>query len=180
MGSGIHFLVMDDDMMKMLPKNLDSRISWDKVQNEFGSTEIIFVAFGGKDSSAYSAHALDNLWQLSENLELLESVREVINISSSTKIEQYDGFMEIDDLQPSEKLTRNEIDGIKAYLNKNPKLKKRLISKNENYLITMIQPEFGFGLDRFRNDVVHVADSLLADYEIHYGGTAYVLSLIHI
>ena len=174
MGSGIRFLVMDDDMMKMLPKNLESRISWDKVQNEFGSTEIIFVAFGSKDSSAYSAHALGNLWQLSENLILLESVREVTNISSSTKIEQYDGFMEIDDLQPSEKLTRNEIDEIKAYLNKNPKLKKRLISKNENYLITMIQPEFGFGLDRFRNDVVHVADSLLADYEIHYGGTAYV------
>ena len=174
MGSGIRFLVMDDDMMKMLPKNLESRISWDEVQNEFGSTEIIFVAFGSEDSSAYSAHALDNLWQLSENLELLESVREVTNISTSTKIEQNDGFMEINDLQPSEKLARNEIDEIKVYLNKNPKLKRRLISKNENYLITMIQPEFGFGLDRFRNDVVHVADSLLADYEIHYGGTAYV------
>jgi len=174
MGSGIRFLVMDDDMMKMLPKNLESRISWDEVQNEFGSTEIIFVAFGSEDSSAYSAHALDNLWQLSENLELLESVREVTNISTSTKIEQHDGFMEINDLQLSEKLTRNEIDEIKVYLNKNPKLKRRLISKNENYLITMIQPESGFGLDRFRNDVVHVADSLLADYEIHYGGTAYV------
>ena len=174
MGSGIRFLVMDDDMMKMLPKNLDSRISWDEVQNEFGSTEIIFIAFGSEDSSAYSAHALDNLWQLSENLELLESVREVTNISTSTKIEQHDGLMEINDLQPSEKLTRNEIDEIKVYLNKNPKLKRRLISKNENYLITMIQPEFGFGLDRFRNDVVHVADYLLADYEIHYGGTAYV------
>jgi predicted RND superfamily exporter protein len=174
MGSGIRFLVMDDDMMKMLPNNLESRISWDEVQNEFGSTEIIFVAFGSEDSSAYSAHALDNLWQLSENLELLESVREVTNISTSTKIEQHDGFMEINDLQPSEKLARNEIDEIKVYLNKNPKLKRRLISKNENYLITMIQPEFGFGLDRFRNDVVHVADSLLADYEIHYGGTAYV------
>ena len=174
MGSGIRFLVMDDDMMKMLPKNLESRISWDEVQNEFGSTEIIFIAFGSEDSSAYSAHALDNLWQLSENLQLLESVREVTNISTSTKIEQHDGFMEINDLQPSEKLARNEIDEIKVYLNKNPKLKRRLISKNENYLITMIQPEFGFGLDRFRNDVVHVADSLLADYEIHYGGTAYV------
>ena len=174
MGSGIRFLVVDDDMMKMLPKDLESRISWDKVQNEFGSTEIIFVAFGSKDSSVYSSHALDNLWQLSENLELLESVREVTNISTSTKIEQYDGFMEIDDIQPSKKLTRNEIDEIKVYLNKNPKLKRRLISKNENYLVTMIQPEFGFGLDRFRNDVVHVADSLLADYEIHYGGTAYV------
>jgi len=174
MGSGIRFLVMDDDMMKMLPMNLKSRISWDKVQSEFGSTEIIFVAFGSKDSSAYSEYALDNLWQLSENLESLESVREVTSISTSTKIEQHDGFMEIDDLQPSKKLTRNEINEIKVYLNKNPKLKRRLVSKNENYLITMVQPEFGFGLDRFRNDVVRVANTLLADYKIHYGGTAYV------
>ena len=41
---------MDDDRMKMLPKNLESRISWDEVQNEFGSTEIIFIAFGREDS----------------------------------------------------------------------------------------------------------------------------------
>ena len=54
MGSGIRFLVMDDDMMKMLPKNLESRISWDEVQNEFGSTEIIFVAFGSEGSVSYT------------------------------------------------------------------------------------------------------------------------------
>ena len=174
MGSGLRFLVMDDDMMKMLPKNLDSRIFWDEVQNEFGSTEIIFIAFGREDSSVYKQHTLHNLWLLSENLESLEVVKKVTNISTSTRIDQHDGFMEIDDLQNSEKLSKNEIDEIRVYLNKNPKLKKRLVSKYENYLLTIIQPEHGYGLDRFRNDVVHVADSLLADYEIHYGGTAYV------
>ena len=28
MGSGIRFLIMDDDMMKMLPEHLDSRRTW--------------------------------------------------------------------------------------------------------------------------------------------------------
>ena len=46
MASGMQFLIMDDDMMKMLPEHLDSRRTWDAVQNEFGSTEIIFLAFG--------------------------------------------------------------------------------------------------------------------------------------
>ena len=174
MGSGLRYLVMDDDMMKMLPKNLESRISWDEVQQEFGSTEIIFVAFGREDSSVYNQQALHNLWLLSENLESLEVVSEVTNISTSTRIDQHDGFMEIDDLQSSEKPSKNEIDEIKVYLEKNPKLKKRLISKYENYLLTIIKPEHGYGLDRFRNDVVLVADSILAEYEIHYGGTAYV------
>ena len=53
MASGIQFLIMDDDMMKMLPEHLDSRRTWDAVQNEFGSTEIIFIAFGNKGESVY-------------------------------------------------------------------------------------------------------------------------------
>ena len=174
LGSGIQFLVMDDDMMKMLPKHLDSKIAWDAVQDEFGSTEIIFVAFGNDDSSVYSKQALSDLWELSETLELLDVVNEVTNISTVTRIDQDNGFMEIDNLQLSKNLTDVEIDEIKQYLNKNPELKKQLVSKKENYLITVIQPEDHFGLDRFRNDVVQVSESILVNHEIHYGGTAYV------
>ena len=39
-GSGISFLTIDDDMMAMPPKDMDSRISWDAVQDEIGSTEV--------------------------------------------------------------------------------------------------------------------------------------------
>ena len=28
-GSGAQFFLIDDDMIKLLPKNLDSRVSWD-------------------------------------------------------------------------------------------------------------------------------------------------------
>ena len=51
MGLGINYLVIDDDMMAMLPETLDSRMSWDAVQDEFGSTEVIFIAFGNKGRS---------------------------------------------------------------------------------------------------------------------------------
>ena len=37
-----------------------------------------------------------------------------------------------------------------------------------------MRPYGGVGLDQFRNDVVAIGDSLLADYNVHYGGTAYV------
>ena len=174
LGSGLRFLVMDDDMIKMLPKDLESKISWDAVQDEFGSTEIIFVAFGHEESSVYGQKALSDLWVLSENLRMLDVVHKITNISTATRIDQYDGFMEIDDLQSSKKLTENEIDEIKKYLDKNSELKKQLVSRDENYLLTIIQPNDDVGLDRFRNSVVHVSDSILVDYKIHYGGTAYV------
>ena len=48
LGSGIKFIVVDDNMMAMLPASMNSKLSWDSVQSEFGSTESIFVAFGKK------------------------------------------------------------------------------------------------------------------------------------
>ncbi len=174
MGSGIRFLVMDDDMMKMLPKELESKVTWDAIQNEFGSTEIIFIAFGRQGESAYQEETLADLWTLTEQLNILSTVDDISNISNATRIDQVDGFLEIDDLQIRKVLSSSEIDDIKVYLNKNQDLKKQLVSKGEEYLLTIIQPFDQVGLDQFRNDIVSVADSILSNYDVHYGGTAYV------
>ena len=174
MGSGIRFLVMDDDMMKMLPKELESKVTWDAIQNEFGSTEIIFIAFGRQGESAYQEKTLADLWTLTEQLNILSTVDDISNISNATRIDQVDGFLEIDDLQIRKVLSSSEIEDVKVYLNKNQDLKKQLVSKGEEYLLTIIQPLDQVGLDQFRNDIVSVADSILSNYDVHYGGTAYV------
>ncbi len=178
MGSGISFLVIDDDMMKMLPNDLKSKRIWDAVQSDFGSTDIIFIAYGKEGELVYNPKLLADLWTLSEKLEELSSVQNISNISTSTRIDQVDGFMEIDDLQKSQHLTDNEIESIRLYLGKNQNVRKQLVSKDQDYLLTIIQPSGNFGLDKFRNDIVALGDSILANYEIHYGGTAYVTGSI--
>ncbi len=174
MGTGIQFLVMDDDMMKMLPKELDSKIAWDAVQDEFGSTEIIFIAFGNAGEDIYNSQSLVDLWELTQELNKLSSVDEVINISTATRIELQDGFMDIDNLQPYKDLSKNEVNDIKLYLDKNPIQQKQFISRGGEYFLTIIQPKKEIGLDVFRNQIVTVSDSILSAYDIHYGGTAYV------
>ena len=174
MGSGVRFLIIDDDMMKMLPKDLNSKITWDAVQDEFGSTNIIFIAFCREGESVFKPQALADLWSLSEELETLSSVDDVTSISTSTRIDNIDGFMEIDDLQSAQTLTDAEIDEIKIYLEKNTNIKKRLVSKGEDYLLTIVQPYDDVGLDTFRNDIVTAAEAILNNYQIHFGGTAYI------
>ena len=178
LGLGIHFLVIDDDLLKMLPKKMTSRISWDSIQQEFGSTEVIFVAFGNKKKSVYQEDILEDSWELTSNLESLNSVEKVISISKSVRMDNIDGFIEIRELQSSPSLTNNEISDIKKYLDKNKKLKKQLISKDETFLLNIIQPKSIIGLDQFRNEVVQTCSELLTNYEIHYGGTAYITGSI--
>ena len=178
MASGLTFLVIDDDMMKMLPKNLESRKAWDSLQDEFGSTEVIFVAFGEKGRSIYHPDALRVLWDVAMELEGLPEVDEVTSIATATRMDNDKGDLLIQDLQPGRDLDEIEIAGIRDYLNKYPNVKKRFISQKEDYLILLVQPYDDVALDQFRNELVGVADSILTNYEIYYGGFAYITGTI--
>ena len=175
MGLGINYLVIDDDMMAMLPETLDSRMSWDAVQDEFGSTEVIFIAFGNKGNTVYSSETFSLLWDLTKALENVNQVEKVSCITTISRIDSEDGFMEISDLQPERDLTPPQIDKIKEYLKSNPTIKKRAVSESEEYFNIMVQPYEDIPHDIMRDVVVTIGDSILsADYEIHYGGTAYI------
>tara|TARA_B100001105_G_scaffold106963_1_gene85698 strand:- start:716 stop:3022 length:2307 start_codon:yes stop_codon:yes gene_type:complete len=173
-GSGISFLTIDDDMMAMLPKDLDSRISWDAVQDEFGSTEVVFVAFGRKGRSIVNSESFAALWDVTAALQEQSVIDEVTCITTMSRIDSDDGFMLISDLQPSRELNMLEIERIDHYLNQNPSIRKRVLSRDEEYFNIMVQPLADIPHDVMRNTVVAVGDSVLSDFEVHYGGTAYI------
>ena len=174
LGSGIRFFIIDDDMMKILPKNLDSRISWDVIQEEFGSTEVIFIAFGKKGESIFNPDAFAALWDVEEQLEASNKVEEITSISTATRMDNLDGFMEIDDLQPYRDMRTDEVNDVKLYLEKNPTIKKRFVSEDNEYFMITVQPYSSEGLNYFRDEVVSIVDPILSNYEIYYGGQAYV------
>ncbi|MDP6754782.1 MAG: MMPL family transporter [Candidatus Marinimicrobia bacterium] len=178
LGSGMQFFTIDDDLMKMMPKELDSKKSWDMIQDEFGSTEVIFISFGKSGKNIFNPNAMATLWDLNEALSTSNEVEEVMSISSSTRMDSEDGFMEVDDLQPYRDLSTAEVKEIKQYLNNNPALKKRMISQNEDYLVMMVQPYDNIGADKFRNTVVAITDPILEEYEVYYGGQAYVTGTV--
>ena len=172
--SGARFFIIDDDMLKILPKDLDSRVSWDLIQDEFGSTEVIFVAFGKEGKSIFNPGAMATLWDLTKALEGTNQVEEVISISSATRMDNIDGFMEIDDLQSERNLNQEEVDKIQGYLDKNPTIKKRFISEDNQYFLITIQPYESGALNTFRDSITTISSPILNDYEIHYGGQAYL------
>ena len=173
-GSGISFLTIDDDMMAMLPKDLDSRISWDAVQDEFGSTEVVFIAFGKKGRSIINSESFAALWDVTAALQERSVIDEVTCITTMSRIDSDNGFMLISDLQPSRELNMLEIERIDHYLNQNPSIRKRVLSRDEEYFNIMVQPLADIPHDIMRNTVVAVGDSVLSDFEVHYGGTAYI------
>ena len=176
--SGIRFVEMEDDMLKLLPDDIESTITWDAVQEEFGNTDLMFVAYGRRDQSVYNADMLSTLFDFSHALEDLPQVDEVISIATLNRMDSDDGFMEISDLQPYRDLSPEEINDIKLYLLKTPDMERRIVGTQGDFLNVVIRPVVDVATDKFRNNVVDISQKYLSDYEFHFGGETYLTGTI--
>ena len=66
---GLKWLVVDDNFMNMLPKDIESRRVWQEVETEFGSSEMMFIAFGNSGKSIYHPESFKMVWDLTELIE---------------------------------------------------------------------------------------------------------------
>ena len=46
---GVQWIIVDDNILEMLPKNIESRESWSEIQNEFGNIDLMFATIGEED-----------------------------------------------------------------------------------------------------------------------------------
>ena len=175
---GLKWLIIDDNFMNMLPENIQSRVVWEDIENEFGASEMMFVAFGNTGKSIYNKNSFKTAWDLVELIEKSPYVDEIISIPTIIRMDSENGFMEINNLQPKRLLSENEINDIKIYLDKNPNVKSRVISKSGEFLNLAIRPKDGNQVRLFTKDVLAVTDTVLSQYEVHYAGNSYITGVV--
>ncbi|MFQ6615816.1 MAG: RND family transporter [Fidelibacterota bacterium] len=172
-----HF-VIDEDMMKLLPQTTHARVEWETVRDEFGRTDLAFIAFGHRGESVFNDSLLASLWDVSRALEVLPEVDEVTSLSTMNRMDSFEGFLEITPLQPSRVLTAEEVRAIETYLDKVPNLKKRVLGRHGDFVNVMIRPRTEVDNNLVREDMLRIADDVLGGYEVHFGGTPYLFGTI--
>ena len=177
MASGLRFFYIEEDMMKLLPAEMDSRKTWETIKDEFGNTEMIYIAFGNKDKSVFNDKLITDLWDLTEALEAIHEIEEVNNLINMNKLQSEDGYLEVANLVQSRDLNTDQISEIKAYLDKYPKLKLRVVSQNDDYVNIIIKSYNDVALDVVAR-IIDTAVEELNDYEVFIGGVPYVNGVI--
>ena len=142
MAYGIKTFVIDDDFFKMFPKNMESRLLWEDMVDEFGDSEFLFVAFGKENQNIYNPETIEAVRTLSSLFEKIDIVDEVISLTTIQKIET---DPEDPELIISERLFYKEttdlleIDSARIYLDTHPDIKDRLVSNNQKFTAIAIR-----------------------------------------
>ena len=178
--SGFRFLHQDDDMVKLLPDDMQSIITFHEITEEFGNYEFMYVAMGNNNKSIFKKELLSKAWDISKKFEELEECDEVISISTMDKMffDQSDSSIVVDDLMPQQLLNKNQIEEIKTYLNNNPDEKSRIISKNEDYLNIVVRPRNNNDYPALSREIHKITKEYEGELEFHYGGQAYVTGAV--
>jgi len=178
MGFGLKHFVIEDDMMKMIPKSVKTRVVWEEVKDEFGNTDLIFIAFGIEGQSLFQKKAMSDLWDFTKALEALPEVEEIRSLVNLNKMENEDGFLLIDDLVSTKDLSLEEIADIKDYLIRNPELKKRVIAQNDDFFNIVVIPNGNTSEQASVVKIVATAEKLLSGYDLHFGGPTYLVGIV--
>ena len=185
---GIQYFYLEDDLIKTFPKNLSSKVIWDEIQDDFGETEFVFVAFG-KDSLKYNiledANAIKSTIEFTSAIEdsLSHYINKVISISNTNKISSND-YNELDIgplLNEDFLLNFTDTDSVKVSLNqiqdyfyKNPDQEDRFVSTNKQYLSIALRPKKLLNMSSVVPEIKKLAEKHLDGYEIHYAGQPYI------
>jgi len=173
-GSGVRFIFVDDNVMNMLPKDIDSRRVWDEIVEEFKYSDFLFVAFGRDGENIFTAENLALSWDLTEAFELIPQVDEVLSLSTMNRMEGDDGFLEVDDLIPQRKLTEHEIKSISTYLKDNNNLSSRLLGKNGDYINIIIRPKIESDFPEMVSSIREITAPFEEIYDFQFGGQPYI------
>ena len=106
--SGTEYVVQDDDMVRLLPDDMQSIITFGEITEEFGIYEFMYVAMGIEGENALNKKLLNIAWDISDDFEKLEQCEEVISIAKMSKMyfDTFDSSIVVDDLM-SNKITKN-------------------------------------------------------------------------
>ena len=178
MGFGLKHFVIEDDMMKMIPKSVKTRVVWEEVKDEFGNTDLIFIAFGIEGQSLFHKKAMSDLWDFTKALEALPEVEEIRSLTNLNRMENEDGFLLIDDLVSTKDLSLEEIADIKDYLIRNPELKKQVIAENDDFFNIVVIPNGKTSEQASVVKIVATAERLLSGYDLHFGGPPYLVGIV--
>ena len=171
---GIPNVLIDDDFMNLLPTEMESRRTWDNIREEFGNTEMVYVALGQAGESLYNANLFRASWDIAEALELKPEIDEVLCLSTMKRMDSDEGFIEVSNLQPARDLGPEEIEDIKKYLDENPKLKIRFTSRYEDYLNIVVRPVTDVPQDVVNKIIVKTVKDNANGFDVKFGGHAYI------
>jgi hydrophobe/amphiphile efflux-3 (HAE3) family protein len=141
LGIGIKNLTLEPDMKVLLPDNMASVQSFDRIEQLFGGLETVYVCVTAKEGTIWDAHILSRIHQMSKKIKTSPNVDRILSITEMKSITNKDDMMEVSSIVPEDaaEIRSEDVAGIRNKIKENDLASKRLISPDEKSALIVAQ-----------------------------------------
>jgi uncharacterized protein len=141
LGIGIKNLTLEPDMKVLLPDNMASVRTFDRIEDLFGGLETVYVCITAKNGTVWDAHILSRIHQMSKKIKTSPNVDRILSITEMKSITNKDDMMEVSSIVPEDatEIKPEDVAGIRNKVKENDLASKRLISPDEKSAIIVAQ-----------------------------------------
>jgi len=141
LGIGIKNLTLEPDMKVLLPDNMASVQSFDKIEQLFGGLETVYVCITAKNGTIWDAHILSRIHEMSKEIKTSPNVDRILSITEMKSITNKDNMMEVSSIVPENaaEIRPEDVAGIRNKIEENDLASKRLISPDEKSALIVAQ-----------------------------------------
>ena len=141
LGIGIKNLTLEPDMKVLLPDNMASVQSFDRIEELFGGLETVYVCVTAKNGTIWDAHILSRIHQMSKKIKTSPNVDRILSITEMKSITNKNDMMEVASIIPEDatEIKPQDVAGIRNKVKENDLASKRLISPDEKSAIIVAQ-----------------------------------------
>ncbi|MBN1130113.1 MAG: RND family transporter [Chitinispirillaceae bacterium] len=168
MGIQLRNLHLDADPMALFPQDLHSRVNTVKIENIFGSNDMLFFIFETDD--VLSEKTLRRVMAISEEFHRVKGVKEVLSLFDTKRIAGVDGSMIVEPAVGAIPVTAEERDSLRRDLAANELASEIVVSRDFHFTAVIVT----LTLDAVKSEVFKTArcivDSLPGAERVYTGG----------
>jgi len=141
LGIGIKNLSLEPDMKILLPDNMASVQSFDKIEGLFGGLETVYVCVTVKEGTIWNAHVLSRIHEMSKKIKTSPNVDRILSITEMKSISNKNDIMEVSSIVPenASEIKPEDVAGIENKVKENDLASKRLISPDQKSALIVAQ-----------------------------------------
>jgi hypothetical protein len=133
LGIGIKNLTLEPDMKVLLPPNMASGRTFDKIENLFGGLETVYFCITAKNGTVWDPHILSRIHAMSKKIQTCPNVDRILSITEMKTISNNNDIMEVSGIIPegAALIRPQDVDQIRNKVKGNDIAYKRLVSHDE-------------------------------------------------
>lgn len=177
--SGIPKIHVEEDIKDMLPKDIPSRMTLNKLEEIFGGSDVALIGIGNEKETIFNVNTLKKIRAITDSLDVMDGINRATSLATIKYIEGHDWGLEVTPYLEEDPETAEDADRIRDMFYRDSTYVGILVSEDGKYTSIIAQLAEDAEVGKLHGEIVSLRDKFRSgNDEIYMAGMPVVQTVL--